>query len=71
MNLNPSEIYKNWINQIETESGKATGYPYDVTNQVALEHAEVNKQFNKNIESVKYYTAKFQNLIIKSIDKLP
>ena len=69
--LNPSEIYKTWINRMETETGKATGYPYDVTNQVALEYEEVRVQLEKNINALKHHTAKFLHAILQSINKLP
>ncbi len=69
--LSPSELYKNWVNKIEMESGKVSGYPYDVTNQKALEYEEVRRQLDINIKAVKVYTAKFLQLIIKSIDKIP
>ncbi len=69
--MNPCEIYRSWINKIETESGKVTGYPYDVTNQKALEYKEVREQLDENIELVKAYTLRFQQLIIESIDKIP
>lgn len=69
--LNPSELYKIWINKIESDTGKPTGLPYEITNQKALEHEEIRKQFDDNIKLVKHYTKKFLNMIIKSIDKLP
>lgn len=69
--MNPCEIYKNWINRIETETGKPTGYPYDVTNQKALEYKEVREQLEKNIDLVKKYTTKFQELIMSSVNKIP
>ena len=69
--LNPCEIYKNWINKLESDTGKASGYPYDVTNAKALEYEEVRRQLEQNINSVKQYTAKFLQLILKSMDKIP
>ncbi len=71
LNLNPSEIYKSWINKLESDTGRPSGYPYDVTNQKALEHEEVRRQLEDNIKTVKFHTSKFLNLIISSIDKLP
>lgn len=56
---------------METQSGKATGYPYDVTNQVALEYPEVREQLEKNLQSLKHYTAKFLDAIVKNINKIP
>ncbi len=69
--LTPSEIYKNWINKLESETGRASGYPYDITNQKALEFDEVKRQFDENLKTIKFYTAKFLNLILKSIKKVP
>ena len=71
LSLNPSEIYKSWINKLESDTGKPSGYPYDVGNQKALEYEEVRKQLEENIKTVKLYTSKFLNLIINSMDKLP
>lgn len=69
--LNPIELYRSWINKIESESGKASGYPYDISTQKALEYPEVRKQLEENIKAVKMYTAKFLGLILKSINKIP
>jgi hypothetical protein len=56
---------------METETGKPTGYSYDVTNQKALEYDEVRKEFEKNIESLQKHTSNFLNVIIESIEKIP
>ena len=69
--LSPAEIYKSWVNRLETETGVPSGFAYDVSNQKALEYEEVRKQLEANIKAVKMYTAKFLNLIIKSLNKLP
>ena len=69
--LNPSEIYKSWINKLESDTGKASGYPYDVSNQKALEYEQVRRQLDDNIRTVKYHTSKFLNLILSSLNKLP
>jgi hypothetical protein len=69
--LSPAEIYKAWVNRMETETGVPSGYQYDITNQKALEYEEVRKQLEQNIKAVKLYTAKFLNLILKSLNKLP
>jgi hypothetical protein len=69
--LNPAEIYKAWVNRMETETGVPSGYQYDVSNQKALEYEDVRKQLENNIKSVKMYTAKFLNLILSSLSKLP
>jgi hypothetical protein len=69
--LNPSDIYKSWINKIETDTGLPSGMPYDVTNQKALEYAEVTKQLEQNIKYVKHFTSKFLQIILKSLHKFP
>ena len=41
INLSPVEIYKLWINQLESASGQPCGMPYDISAQEALKHPEV------------------------------
>ena len=48
-----------------------TGFPYDVTNQKALEYKEVREQLEDNINLVKAHTIVFQQLLMDSIDKIP
>lgn len=49
INTNPVEIYKQWVNQMEFDTGRSSGMPYDVTQQQALEHEEVQKRLNRLI----------------------
>ncbi len=44
INTNPVEIYKQWINSEEMESGKACGMAYHVTAAEALQHEEVKSR---------------------------
>ena len=53
ISTNPVEIYKQWLNQLETESGKTAGMPYDVTVAQALEYDEVQKRFNRSLTRLK------------------
>ncbi len=41
LNTNPVEVYKTWLNKQEAETGQKSALPYDVTRDVALEHAPV------------------------------
>ena len=41
INLSPVEIYKLWINQLESASGQPCGMPYEISAQEALKHTEV------------------------------
>ena len=50
---NPVEIYKQWLNQLETDSGKTAGMPYDVTVAQALEYDEVQKRFSRSLTRLK------------------
>lgn len=69
--LNPIELYKNWINKLESDTGKPSGLQYDVTNKQALSHVDIQNKLTENIKMVKMYTAKFLHLILKSIMKVP
>lgn len=71
INTNPVEIYKQWINQMETESGKSSGLPYDVSVAEALEHEEVKRRLNRSISKLKQVTTLFLTTILKSKKKLP
>uniref|UniRef100_A0A673H9U8 Ras GTPase-activating-like protein IQGAP1 n=1 Tax=Sinocyclocheilus rhinocerous TaxID=307959 RepID=A0A673H9U8_9TELE len=41
INTNPVDIYKAWVNQLETATGEASKLPYEVTPEQALSHEEV------------------------------
>ena len=53
ISTNPVEIYKQWVNQTEMESGRSSGMPYDVTAEVALQHEEVQKRLQRSIVKLK------------------
>ena len=53
INTNPVEIYKQWVNQMEYETGRSSGMPYDVTAEQALEHEEVKKRLARSITRLK------------------
>ncbi|XP_064650547.1 ras GTPase-activating-like protein IQGAP1 isoform X2 [Lineus longissimus] len=71
INTNPTEIYKSWVNQLESETGRASGMPYDVTIEQALKHQPVRDKIEKNIQELKYATDRFFCAILKSLDKIP
>uniref|UniRef100_A0A8C2NQD3 Ras GTPase-activating-like protein IQGAP2 n=1 Tax=Capra hircus TaxID=9925 RepID=A0A8C2NQD3_CAPHI len=41
INTSPVEVYKAWVNQLETQTGEASNLPYDVTTEQALTYPEV------------------------------
>lgn len=71
INTSPVEVYKQWINQMETETGKASDLPYDVDNDFAMKQPEVAKRVSASIKALSAAADKFLNSFIKSIDKIP
>lgn len=59
INTNPVEIYKQWINAKELESGEACGLPYNVTVEDALKHEEVKSRLASSITKLKQVTTMF------------
>jgi len=60
------EIYKQWINSMEYDSGKACGMPYDVSTEEALKHQEVALRLQKSIVQLKQFTTLFLATIVKA-----
>uniref|UniRef100_A0A8C4YBQ5 IQ motif containing GTPase activating protein 3 n=1 Tax=Gopherus evgoodei TaxID=1825980 RepID=A0A8C4YBQ5_9SAUR len=70
---NPEDIYKAWINQLESQSGqKRSGlFPYDVSPEQALSHPEVQRRLDISIRNLLAVTDKFLSAITSSVDKIP
>lgn len=71
INTNPIEVYKQWVNQMETTSGRASGLPYEVTNEQALKHREVVAKINESLELLKQATEKVLSSILSSVHLIP
>lgn len=67
----PVDVYKAWINQMETKTGEASKLPYDVSNDQALEHQEVRDSIAAMIKNLHDITERFLNLIMESLHKIP
>ncbi|XP_061831055.1 ras GTPase-activating-like protein IQGAP1 [Nerophis lumbriciformis] len=67
----PVDIYKSWVNQMETQTGEASKLPYDVTPEQAMAHEEVRNRLEASIKIMKAVTDKFLSAIIVSADKIP
>ncbi|NXB74647.1 IQGA1 protein, partial [Donacobius atricapilla] len=67
----PVDIYKSWVNQMESQTGEASKLPYDVTPEQALSHEEVRKRLDASIRNMRTVTDKFLSAIISSVDKIP
>ena len=71
INTNPIEVYKVWVNQQESETGKRSELPYDVTIEQALKHEEVQEQLQQSTDKLQELTDKFLSAILQSLDKIP
>ncbi|XP_041369796.1 ras GTPase-activating-like protein IQGAP1 isoform X2 [Gigantopelta aegis] len=71
INTNPVEVYKMWVNQTESQSGKTSGLPYDVSTEQALKHEEVVAQISESIKRLQDITDLFLTAILGSLDKIP
>ncbi|GAB1298459.1 Ras GTPase-activating-like protein IQGAP2 [Apodemus speciosus] len=71
INTNPVEVYKAWVNQLETQTGEASKLPYDVTTEQALTYPEVKNKLEASIENLRKVTDKVLASIISSLDLLP
>uniref|UniRef100_A0A8C8VPB3 IQ motif containing GTPase activating protein 3 n=1 Tax=Pelusios castaneus TaxID=367368 RepID=A0A8C8VPB3_9SAUR len=68
---NPVDIYKAWINQLESQSGQKRSLPYDVSPDQALSHPEVQRRLDISIRNLLALTDRFLSAIISSVDKIP
>ncbi|XP_072167571.1 ras GTPase-activating-like protein IQGAP1 [Diadema setosum] len=71
INTNPVEVYKQWINQMETETGEASKLPYDVPSDQALKHKEVLERLEASVKQLGEVSKKFLSAIISSVDMIP
>ncbi|XP_012577218.1 PREDICTED: ras GTPase-activating-like protein IQGAP2 [Condylura cristata] len=71
INTSPVDVYKAWVNQLETQTGEASKLPYDVTTEQALTYPEVKNKLEASIENLRRVTDKVLNSIISSLDLLP
>lgn len=71
INTSPVEVYKAWVNQLETQTGEASNLPYDVTTEQALTHPEVQTRLETSIENLRRVTDRVLSSIVSSLDLLP
>lgn len=67
----PVDIYKAWVNQMESQTGEASKLPYDVTPEQAMSHEEVRTRLEASIKNMRTVTDKFLSAIVVSVDKIP
>uniref|UniRef100_A0A3Q0T8C6 IQ motif containing GTPase activating protein 2 n=1 Tax=Amphilophus citrinellus TaxID=61819 RepID=A0A3Q0T8C6_AMPCI len=71
INTNPVDVYKAWVNQLETATGEASKLPYEVTPEQAMSHEEVRNRLQASSQALRSATDKVLNSIVSSLDNLP
>ncbi|XP_066466248.1 ras GTPase-activating-like protein IQGAP3 [Tiliqua scincoides] len=67
----PVEIYKGWINQMESQSGQKSNLPYDVSPEQALSHPEVQRRLDISLRHLLAMADKFLLAITSSVEQIP
>uniref|UniRef100_A0A3B5BK75 IQ motif containing GTPase activating protein 2 n=1 Tax=Stegastes partitus TaxID=144197 RepID=A0A3B5BK75_9TELE len=71
INTNPVDVYKAWVNQLETATGEASKLPYEVTPEQAMSHEEVRNRLEASSLVLRSATDKVLNSIVSSLDNIP
>uniref|UniRef100_A0A672H318 IQ motif containing GTPase activating protein 2 n=1 Tax=Salarias fasciatus TaxID=181472 RepID=A0A672H318_SALFA len=71
INTNPVDVYKAWVNQLETATGEASKLPYEVTPEQAMSHEEVRSRLQGSSLALRTATDKVLNSIVSSLDNIP
>ncbi|XP_007441316.2 ras GTPase-activating-like protein IQGAP3 isoform X1 [Python bivittatus] len=69
--MSPVEIYRGWINEMESQSGQKSNLPYNVTPEQALGHPEVQRRLDTSLGHLLVLADKFLSAILSSVDKIP
>ncbi|KAF3695882.1 Ras GTPase-activating-like protein IQGAP1 p195 [Channa argus] len=71
INTNPVDVYKAWVNHLETATGEASKLPYEVTPEQAMSHEEVRNRLEASSLALRTATDKVLNSIVSSLDNIP
>ncbi|KAJ8380391.1 hypothetical protein SKAU_G00011690 [Synaphobranchus kaupii] len=71
INTNPVDVYKAWVNQLESATGEASKLPYEVTTEQALAHEEVRAKLEMSNQTLRATTDKVLSSIVSSLDNIP
>ncbi|KAK6643236.1 hypothetical protein RUM43_004741 [Polyplax serrata] len=71
IDTNPVDIYRRWVNQMETESGRASNLPQSVTPEQALSYPEVVCRLNHNIRILKSWVKCFLDRLSSCVNQFP
>ncbi|KAL5481649.1 hypothetical protein EMCRGX_G021851 [Ephydatia muelleri] len=65
------DVYKAWINHMETMTGEPSKLPYDVSNDQALEYEEVRTRIASTVTALTDFSNRFLVSIMESLNKIP
>lgn len=71
IDLSPVDVYKRWVNEIETTTGKPSGMKHECSTEEAIQHLEVQKQLSESVVQLEKLVSTFCTTISKSKDKIP
>lgn len=71
IDLSPVDVYKKWINEIETTTGKPSGMKYECSAEDAIQHPEVQERLSESVVQLEKLVSTFCTTITKSQDKVP
>ncbi|XP_044305012.1 ras GTPase-activating-like protein IQGAP3 isoform X1 [Varanus komodoensis] len=71
IHTSPVDIYRGWINQLESQSGRKSDLPYDVSPEQALGYPEVQRRLDISIRNLLAVAERFLLAIVSSVDKIP
>ncbi|KAJ8263100.1 hypothetical protein COCON_G00155570 [Conger conger] len=71
INTSPVDVYKAWVNQLESATGEASKLPYEVTPEQAVTHEEVRARLETSSQNLRMTTDKLLGSIVSSLDNIP
>ncbi|XP_064478795.1 ras GTPase-activating-like protein IQGAP1 [Ornithodoros turicata] len=71
IDLRPDDIYKVWVNHLESSMGRPCGMSYDVTPEEALQHLEVCRRLDVSVRQLDKKARQFVAAITRGKDKIP
>ncbi|EEB12424.1 ras GTP-ase activating protein with iq motif, putative [Pediculus humanus corporis] len=71
IDTNPVDIYRRWVNQIETESGKPSNLPQTVSIEEALSYPEIVMRLNHNLKILQSWVKCFLDRLVQCVNQFP
>ena len=71
ININPVDVYKQWVNETEVQTGEKSSLPYEVEAAEAMKHKYVVDKINAAFQELFRLVAEFQTALIESYASIP